>query len=119
MKQAIQFSAWNKWAIPVHAQMLRTMTRSRIVRNAKVMFPNWKMACYLARPPRCLTIPIRPRLNPEPPRLQSGFSVRWVLGIRSRVTNNAEHNQRRTGRRASAWLSWGATYLRADGSLAP
>lgn len=109
MKQAIQFAGTNG-PFPAHARLLQSMTE-QIVRNAKVMFPNLKIA-YLASRTRAYTnSAVAP--NPEPYAFESGFSVRWVIEDQIMATNNLNYAIA-SGPVVAPWLSWGP-YFWVDG----
>ncbi len=110
MKQAIQFAGTNG-PFPTHARLLQDMTE-QIIRNAKTMFPNLKIA-YLSSRTRAYTNANPAAPNPEPYAFESGFSTRWVIEDQLKATNNLNYNSG-LGPVVAPWLSWGP-YLWADG----
>jgi PKD repeat protein len=110
LKQALQF-AGTYGAFPAHAQKLRE-AEEQILRNAKTLFPNLKIA-YLSSRTRAYTNADPSAPNPEPYAFESGFAVRWVVEDQIKGTNNLNYNPT-NGPVVAPWLSWGP-YLWADG----
>jgi hypothetical protein len=112
LKQALQF-AGTYGAFPTHARKLQE-AEEQILRNAKVLFPNLKIA-YLSSRTRAYTNASVLAPNPEPYAFESGFSVRWVIEDQIKATNNLNYNPT-NGPVVAPWISWGP-YLWADGTL--
>lgn len=96
-------------AFPNHAQALQDMERT-ILRNAKILFPNLKIA-YLSGRTRAYVTNGLP--NPEPFAFESSFAPRWVIEDQIKKTNNLNYDPT-NGPVVAPWLSWGP-YLWADG----
>ena len=109
MKQAIQYAGTNG-PFPTSARMLQTM-EEQILRNAKLYFPNLKIAYLSSRTRAYTNSHVAP--NPEPYAFESGFSVRWVIEDQLKMTNNLNYDLSH-GPVVAPWLSWGP-YLWADG----
>ena len=108
MKQALR-DPLSYGAFPGHAQALQDMERT-ILRNAKMLFPNLKIA-YLSGRTRAYVTNGLP--NPEPFAFESSFAPRWVIEDQIKATNNLNYNSG-LGPVVAPWLSWGP-YLWADG----
>jgi PKD repeat protein len=109
LKQALQ-NVTNYGSFPTHARTLQTM-EAAILRNAKVWFPNLKIA-YLSSRTRAYT-DMPTNSNPEPYAFESGFAVRWVVEDQIKKTNNLNFDPT-NGPVVAPWISWGP-YLWADG----
>jgi len=108
MKQALK-DPWTYGTFPAHAQALQDMERT-ILRNAKRLFPNLRIA-YLSGRTRAYVTNGPP--NPEPFAFESSFAPRWVIEDQLKATNNLNYNPG-LGPVVAPWLSWGP-YLWADG----
>jgi len=109
LKQALQF-AGSYGVFPTHARTLQAM-EGQILRNAKALFPNLKIAYLSGRTRAYTNSSVGP--NPEPYAFESGFAVRWVIEDQLKGTNNLNYNPM-AGPVVAPWLSWGP-YLWADG----
>lgn len=98
-------------AFPQHAQDLQR-DLEKILRNAKIRYPNLKIA-YLSSRIRAYTTN-QGSLNPERQAFESAFSVRWA--IEKQLNGSAELNfDPDRGPVVAPWMSWGP-YLWADGT---
>jgi PKD repeat protein len=87
------------------------MMEEQILRNARAIFPNLKLAYVSGRTRSYETN--SSALNPDPFAFESGFSVRWMIQDQLNATNNLNYNPS-SGPVVAPWISWGP-YLWADG----
>lgn len=100
-------------AFPQHAELLQRDIE-QIIRNAKIRYPNLRIA-YLSSRTRAYTTN-QGSLNPEPQAFESALSVRWI--IEKQLGGAPELNfDLARGPVVAPWLSWGP-YLWADGTRA-
>jgi hypothetical protein len=111
VKQAVVQPLTNHGAFPAHAQALRTML-AMIVRNAKVRYPNLKLA-YLSCRTRAYTA-VPTTLNPEPFAFETAFADKWVIEDQIAGQTNLTFDPAK-GTVVAPWLGWGP-YLWADGT---
>ena len=105
LKQPVAYGAF-----PAHAQALQAM-EEQILRNAKALFPNLKLAYVSGRTRAYETN--SSALNPDPFAFESGFAVRWMIQDQLNATNNLNYDSS-SGPVVAPWISWGP-YLWADG----
>jgi hypothetical protein len=99
---------------PSHAQMLQA-DLEQIMRNAKVHFPNLKIAYVSSRTRSYSAGAPESTLNPEPQAFESAFSVKWM--IEKQISGDASLNHDRTkGAVRAPLILWGP-YLWADGTV--
>lgn len=109
LKEALQH-ANDYGAFPLHAQHLQ-QALGKILRNAKAVYPNLKLA-YLAPRTRSYTSDATAP-NPEPFAFETGYAAKWI--IEDQITGDTNLNWNlAAGPVVAPWISWGA-YTWADG----
>jgi hypothetical protein len=98
-------------AFPSHAQLLQRDVE-KILQNAKIRFPNLKIA-YLSSRTRAYTT-VQGSLNPEPQAFESAFAVRWIIEKQLSGASDVNYDPAK-GAVVAPWISWGP-YLWADGT---
>jgi PKD repeat protein len=109
LKQALA-SPVNYGFFPGHAQALQS-DLAMILRNARIKFPNLKLAYLSCRTRAYVSGPSG--LNPEPFAFETGFADKWVIEDQILGRNNLNFDPA-SGPVVAPWISWGP-YIWGDG----